>query len=152
MPTATAPHAGLLRPPHQLYIGLVAVLVLGGTLYSAWHGLHLYNVSLSSPTSAALIGAARLPNTRLADRRNLLNTLVIKRAWAWTTAAWLVQAATLRGPLAPAQQQPEGKGKQRADAQQGARPGALAKSAVRYAVATALWGEHAALPCAVAIC
>lgn len=147
MPTATAPRAGLLRPPHQLYVGLVVVLVLGGTLYSAWRGLHLYNVSLSSPTSAALVGAARLPNTRLADRRNLLNRLLIKRAWAWTTLAWLVQAVTLRGPLAA----PAERSKQRTDGAQGTRPGSLAKSAVRYAVATALWGESAAAALPVAL-
>ncbi|UZJ52664.1 hypothetical protein CBS101457_001984 [Exobasidium rhododendri] len=167
-----------LQYHNAVYMGLLSAIVLFGTVYSMIYSTHTYNVMLSnsvshaatapkaassatltssSPRLDSMIDSARLPATIFADRRNLLNKVFIKYAWAWTTLAFLAQAFTLRSSAGIDVDRKEddrkGKAKEnREDAidsssspsgtgetKEATVYSAMSTSTLRYLVATVLW-------------
>jgi len=182
MATATSRSAaGLplnLQPYHLVYMGLLSTIVLSGTIYSIINSTHTYNVMLSNAASLAtalpkaassatlttssprldsMLDSATLPDTIFADRRNLLNRIFIKYAWAWTTLAFLAQVLTIRSTGTLGNVNGKGKGKARQEGNDGNEVdsslspqrmestkeatfySAMSVSTLRYFVATSLW-------------
>lgn len=157
---ASPPKLALIPPYHIVYLGLLLGPLTAFTLLSLFLQTHTYNVYLSSPHASStgdVIAEHLKPVASIfAQRTNLLNRVFIKNAWAWTSVAWVAQALTLRGPESPEAKKAAqiAKGKAKADAakvggageddagpedQEATVASPLAKSLLRYAIATSAW-------------
>ena len=159
-----------LQPFHVLYVSLVVAIVFGGTLYSLWSGSHVYNsldgfdrldvLSEASSSSPTAHSSFLPPTSYLADKRNVFNQIFVKRAWAWNTLAFIVQALILKsssgGGMAAALKKKDDDAAGSAQANAAARTANASKatatkqstissplsiSFLRFGVATACWGE-----------
>ena len=84
---------------HVYMIAFLACVILVGTCTSALFRMNHYNERLSATRAtdyAAFVELQRQVPSLLADRRNWMNTLFVKRAWFWNTLAMGLIAATLK--------------------------------------------------------
>lgn len=157
-----------LQPFHLLHVSLVVAIVLGGTLYSLWTGSHVYNsldgfdrlevLSQASSSSPTAHSSFLPPTSYLADKRNVFNQIFVKRAWAWNTLAFVVQALFLKssvtsGRVSAALKKKDDEAAESAQANANASKATATKhstissplsiSFLRFGIATACWGECA---------
>jgi len=84
---------------HVYMVAFLVCVILVGTCMSAIFRMNHYNEQLSATRAtdyAAFVELQRQVPSLLADRRNWLNTLFVKRAWFWNTLAIGLIAATLK--------------------------------------------------------
>lgn len=155
-----------LQRHHIVFVAYLSSIVLLGTAYSIAYGTHINNLRLSSGADSqfpsTLPGAAVAPSiqtgadgsTQLgplpptialpphhalnywANRKNIVNRIFVKKAWLWTTAAWLAQLFFLR--LAPATPRLK-KDEARSGQEQATITSPVSISVLRYIVATGAW-------------
>lgn len=153
-----------LQRHHIVFVAYLSSIVLLGTAYSIAYGTHINNLRLSSGADSqfpsTLPGAAVAPSiqtgadgsTQLgplpptialpphhalnywANRKNIVNRIFVKKAWLWTTAAWLAQLFFLR--LAAATPRLK---KEDARSGQATITSPVSISVLRYMVATGAW-------------
>ena len=152
-----------LHPYHMLYLSVVCTIVFGGTAYAAFTGSNLFNISegldrldilseasSSSPTSHSLFLP---PKGYFANKRNIINRLFVKKAWAWNTAAFILQAVFLKSHISSTAREAAQRKKdddagnttaaQKANAtKQSNITSPLSLSMLRYFAATFCWGER----------
>lgn len=138
-----------LAPHHVVYLALVLAPITLFTTLSIFSQSHAYNVYTTAAPGSLLEASGRAknlqpPTSSFAQKSNIINVYFIKYAWLWTTIAWLAQLWTLRSPPPV---DIKGKGKAKDDDEPDATPGdqdgtiasPLAKSLLRYIIATICW-------------
>lgn len=157
-----------IAPHHLVYLSLVLTPIVVFTVASVYSQSHAYNVYLSGGggggNNDGVKNAATPVKSFFAQRSNFINVYFIKYAWAWTTVAWLAQVRTLRiGPAvdvkgkgrarddddddaavgeageAAADPKPPSAQQQRQQPQRQHQQSPVARSMVRYMIATTCW-------------
>jgi hypothetical protein len=96
MSTVTATSTAQTRRQRVLAISLVSLLVASGTAYSLYHGTSL-------DTSNPILSLLPHPSKAFfAQKSNIFNVLFVKKAWGWTSLAflalWFTSPPSLRTP------------------------------------------------------